>query len=361
MHDKAHSQGPYLGIHYIVYVGNRSDILVGQLEAASIACICYNDPFMAYVNCLANSHEQKAAPFAIICREDLYEKLAYSFISNLKNCPSLAAVPRILYNPSALQADFRKAKQAGADDLYSGIFEVEDLLERLQFLNEIKSRQQEHTLKTRPEHRLAVPLGKRLFDIIFSFLVLLLISPFLLLIALIIKLESGGPVLYISKRVGTAYRIFNFYKFRSMRSDADTMIPDLLHLNQYHSEKKETTPFVKLGNDPRVTPFGRFLRKTSLDELPQLLNVLLGDMSIVGNRPLPLYEARQITKDLWSKRFLAPAGITGLWQVSKRGKKNMSAEERIALDMSYADNCSLWYDLKIVALTFPAMLQKEPV
>jgi lipopolysaccharide/colanic/teichoic acid biosynthesis glycosyltransferase len=173
-------------------------------------------------------------------------------------------------------------------------------------------------------------------------------------------LESKGPVFYISKRVGTGYRIFNFYKFRSMRVGADKELQKMMHLNQYSGDPKGTS-FVKIDNDPRITRFGKFLRNSSLDELPQLINVLLGDMSIVGNRPLPLYEAEKITRDLWSKRFLAPAGITGLWQVTKRGKKEMSTEERIALDMQYADSYSMWFDLKIMAQTFPALLQKESV
>lgn len=144
-----------------------------------------------------------------------------------------------------------------------------------------------------------------------------------------------------------------------MRQDADKLMEKVMHQNQYRSASGTT--FIKIDKDPRVTTIGRFLRKSSLDELPQLFNVLKGDMSIVGNRPLPLYEAEQITRDLWSKRFLAPAGITGLWQVTRRGKKDMSAEERIALDMTYADECSFWYDFKIVAQTFPALWQKESV
>lgn len=346
---------------YIVYVGDKSDKIVVQLEAASFSCICYNDPFMAYVSCLSNVYDQQAEPYAVICREDLHGTLAYSFISNIKRCPQLKAIPSILYNPKTLQSDIRKAKNAGADDLYTGVFELQDLLSRLEFIRQTKEQALQQKFKPSTELRLGIPVGKRIFDIFFSLLALLILSPLLLVIALIIRLESNGPVFYISKRVGTGYRIFDFYKFRSMRSDADKMLQELIHLNQYNSEGGQANTFFKFDKDPRVTPFGRFLRHTSLDELPQLINVLLGDMSIVGNRPLPLYEARQITKDLWSKRFLAPAGITGLWQVSRRGRKDMSAEERIALDMTYADRCSLWFDLKIVMQTFPALLQKESV
>lgn len=126
--------------------------------------------------------------------------------------------------------------------------------------------------------------------------------------------------------------------------------------------EQEGQTFVKIANDPRVFKFGAFLRNSSLDELPQLINVLKGDMSIVGNRPLPLYEAEQLTTDSAATRFLGPAGITGLWQVTKRGKGGaMSAEERISLDNSYAKSYSIFFDFKIMFMTIPALFQKENV
>lgn len=247
-----------------------------------------------------------------------------------------------------------------------------------------------------------IPLGKRMFDIVVSGMALLFLSPFLLLVAIAIRLESPGRVYYTSKRVGTGYRVFDFYKLRSMYRDADQRLKDLMHLNQYKSEAatskgddqlprekqiegssptliyKDGTPmseevyqelrkqqaagtFMKLKDDPRITKVGRFIRNTSIDELPQLINVLKGDMSIVGNRPLPLYEAEQLTSDDWSQRFLAPAGITGLWQVEKRGKGEMSEEERKALDNKYAKNVSLWNDIVLILKTIPALFQKENV
>ncbi|MCB0486542.1 MAG: sugar transferase [Flavobacteriaceae bacterium] len=193
-----------------------------------------------------------------------------------------------------------------------------------------------------------------------SSILLIILSPMMLLIALIIKLESKGPVIYRSKRAGFGYKVFNFYKFRSMRTGADKELKDLAKFNQYRQENKEDI-FIKIKNDPRVTPFGQFLRNTSLDELPQLLNVVIGDMSLVGNRPLPLYEADKLTKDGTAWRFLAPAGITGLWQINKRGKANMSLDERIQLDVVYARKNSLQLDLKILFSTLPAMIQKEKV
>jgi len=178
------------------------------------------------------------------------------------------------------------------------------------------------------------------------------------LIAIALKIESKGPIFYISKRAGRGYRIFNFYKFRTMYVGADQKITDFSHLNQYNSETNAGPVFFKINNDPRITKVGLFLRNNSLDELPQLVNVLLGHMSLVGNRPLPLYEAATLTTDEWAKRFMAPAGITGLWQIKKRGKSEMSIEERINLDIDYANNYSFVYDLWIMANTPSALMQK---
>jgi lipopolysaccharide/colanic/teichoic acid biosynthesis glycosyltransferase len=145
-----------------------------------------------------------------------------------------------------------------------------------------------------------------------------------------------------------------------MISDADSKLKDLAHLNQYSISSK-SVKFVKIKDDPRVTRFGSFLRNTSLDELPQLINVFFGDMSLVGNRPLPLYEAATLTNDMYSNRFNAPAGITGLWQILKRGEDEMSTEERIELDIKYAKNNSLFVDLWILVRTPFAMFQKTNV
>ncbi len=167
---------------------------------------------------------------------------------------------------------------------------------------------------------------------------------------------------YTSKRAGRGYRIIPFYKFRSMYEDADQKIESLSHLNQYTSNQSDTgAVFFKLTNDPRVTRIGKLLRNTSLDELPQLFNVLKGDMSIVGNRPLPLYEAKTLTTNHFVERFTAPAGITGLWQVKKRGKAEMSIDERINLDIHYARNNNFLLDMGIIFSTPKALFQKSDV
>ena len=269
-----------------------------------------------------------------------------------------------------------------------------------------------------------IPVWKRLFDIVFSCLAIIILSPVFILTAIAIKLESKGPILFKSKRVGTNYTIFEFLKFRSMYVDAEQQLQDLSkNRNQYagaaspdnesqevkstitaplgeqaeldminmglesdmmisdeeimlvgddyvvaesdFNKKKEeeiNNAFVKIENDPRVTKVGRFIRKYSIDELPQLFNILKGDMSIVGNRPLPLYEAEKLTADSSIDRFMAPAGLTGLWQVEERGKGGMmSAEERKQLDITYGQTYNFMLDMKIIFRTLTAFVQKENV
>jgi lipopolysaccharide/colanic/teichoic acid biosynthesis glycosyltransferase len=202
---------------------------------------------------------------------------------------------------------------------------------------------------------------KRSLDVMLAGSGLLVLSPAMLLIAAMIRFESKGPVFYAAKRAGRNYRVFKFYKFRTMVPDADKQLDKIKHLNQYDGNSTAGPVFIKVSNDPRVTKLGSFLRNTSLDEIPQLLNVLKGDMSLVGNRPLPLYEATTLTTDDWVERFLAPAGITGLWQVSKRGKKDMSVKERIDLDINYAHKRSFRYDMWLIVNTPLALVQKDNV
>ncbi len=252
----------------------------------------------------------------------------------------------------------KKALQLGVSDCYTYPIPYEDVKERLKFLIFYKVlRSQVSQLSQVPQVEYHIPVGKRFLDVSLSFMALICLSPLLLVIAAIIKIDSNGPIFYTSKRVGTGYKIFNFYKFRSMRIGAETEVSNLSHNNQY----EENATFFKMENDPRITKFGAFLRNTSIDELPQLLNVIKGDMSLVGNRPLPLYEAELLTTNEWSVRFLGPAGLTGLWQISKRGKKDMSETERKELDNYYSKNYSWWLDIKIILKTIPALLQKQKV
>lgn len=264
-----------------------------------------------------------------------------------------------------------------------------------------------HSAVITPNKPYHLPLIKRVFDIFFSGLALLMLSPLFLLIIILIRAESKGKVFYYSLRVGTGYQIFKFYKFRSMFTGADARLKELSHLNQYALDGKSAdenkTPvkelcdlceqagsgcqqslfsdnkviceklykqqqaskmdaaFIKIKDDPRITKVGKFIRNTSMDELPQLWNVFIGDMSIVGNRPLPLYEAEKITSDKYALRFMAPAGITGLWQVEKRGRGEMSEEERLNLDNNYAKTHSFLNDIRLILRTIPALFQSENV
>lgn len=239
-----------------------------------------------------------------------------------------------------------------------------------------------------------IPFWKRAFDVISSLLLIIMLLPLFIIVAIAIKLESKGAIFYTSKRVGQGYRIFDFYKFRSMRTGADAKVKELKAQNQYRGTQtyeqqeqvrgnfmeldallvadegtvaevtfvqqkmqKEQGTFFKMKDDPRITRVGKFIRSTSIDELPQLLNVLKGDMSLVGNRPLPLYEAEKLTADDYILRFCAPAGITGLWQVKGRGKANMSEESRKLLDVEYAQDYNLLLDLEILMKTPLAAIQ----
>jgi lipopolysaccharide/colanic/teichoic acid biosynthesis glycosyltransferase len=396
-------------IRNVLYVGNNAKSVCLDLTHLRYEGLPLNGAFKAYCYIKEQLEEYQEAPDAIICDEYLPDGDAVTLCDRLKHIPHAAQIPFIVLSKKPSSDGSIRALEAGIDDYYGTDVTAKRLDSRISFLRKYKAEIRSQKTRRASSVGWHTPLGKRLFDILVASTALLILSPILLLITIMIRLDSKGPVFYISKRVGTGYQIFNFFKFRSMRVGADQELSDLMHLNQYSnepesddvspkitedscidclmgeepcspiivvkgeemcenqymrnlkkSEENETT-FVKFENDPRVTPLGRFIRKTSLDELPQLFNVLRGDMSIVGNRPLPLYEAEKLTTDQWVKRFLAPAGCTGLWQVTRRGKANMSTSERIELDVTYAQEYSFWYDVKIMLKTLPAMVQKEAV
>ena len=304
--------------------------------------------------------------------------------------------------------------RAGTDCMISKNTSKDDLQKLFSVIIDFKEKEKarkDNQISSLTEFRL--PLWKRTFDILASGSAILCLSPILILTALAIRTESNGKIVYKSKRVGSNYKIFDFYKFRSMYSDADKRLAEYQQLNQYtkniaeeeslnsssaaeisqqtcSSEQKQeqeqdillfsgnqstsenkylknkrterSNAFFKLENDPRITRVGHFIRKYSIDELPQLFNILKGDMSVVGNRPLPLYEAELLTSDEYVQRFMGPAGLTGLWQVEKRGGAGkMSAEERKQLDIKYAKEFSFRMDMRIIIKTFTAFIQKEDV
>ena len=320
-----------------------------------------------------------------------------------KRFPSLY----IILFTGKLEPEDRQAYQnCGINDTIQSSASILDLSKKIQFISD-----REGILfdKEDTKHKILqfkIPVWKRLFDIVFSLIAIVVLSPVFLITIIAIKMESKGPILFKSKRVGTNYTVFDFLKFRSMYTDADKQLKELSKTqNQYamqsqqdkqdemligdetemiisddevmlvgddflvsetdFSKQKEediNNAFVKIENDPRITKVGRFIRKYSIDELPQLFNILKGDMSIVGNRPLPLYEAEKLTSDDSIDRFMAPAGLTGLWQVEERGRKGtMSAAERKQLDIEYGQNYNFAMDMKIIFRTLFAFVQKGDV
>ncbi|WP_339660600.1 sugar transferase [uncultured Polaribacter sp.] len=356
---------------------------------------------------------------AIICDYNLPGNTGVFLYDWIRAQTDFDNIPFILVSKEFSADIYKTAFIKKIDDFYvSSVTNPNDILNRVEFLcvhrKPISKKVATKVSAKVKEEGYKMPISKRIFDILVASSVLLVASPFLLLIILAIRLESKGKVYYISKRVGR--KTFDFYKLRSMRTGSDELLKKLAaEKNQYKKEEiksedstldipcprcsalpegescspimyidthqicdywfniqkresaKNNSTFVKIVDDPRITKVGKFIRNTSIDELPQLINVLKGDMSIVGNRPLPVYEAEMLTGDDLSKRFLAPPGITGLWQVELRGKGgNMSEEERMRLDNEYADqfvgdNYSFWYDIKLILRTIPALFQSDTV
>ena len=325
----------------------------------------------------------------------------------------------ILLTRNLSDEDRKIYQKCGINDTIALNASVTELNKKIQFIADREGMLFDDQAPRYRMLKFKIPVWKRLFDIFFSALGIIILSPVFILTAIAIRLESKGPVIYKSKRVGTNYTIFDFLKFRSMYVDADQRLKEVAKEegNQYAEKPEEeqkviTAPlgeeaemmmmnmgmesdmmisddevmlvgddfvvaesdfnkekqeeienaFVKIENDPRVTKVGKFIRKTSIDELPQLFNILKGDMSIVGNRPLPLYEAEKLTADASIDRFMAPAGLTGLWQVEERGKGGMmSAEERKQLDITYGRTYSFKLDMQILFRTLTGFMQKENV
>lgn len=190
---------------------------------------------------------------------------------------------------------------------------------------------------------------KRVIDVIGSLALIIVLAPVLIVIALLIKLTSPGPVFFIQERVGYNKRRFRMFKFRTMVPDAEQRMAEVEHLNEVSG------PVFKIRNDPRVTPIGAFLRKTSLDELPQFFNVLRGDLSLVGPRPMSVRDFERFHEFWFNRRFSVKPGITCIWQVS--GRSQTSFDQWIQQDLDYIDNWSLALDLKILCKTLPAVMR----
>jgi undecaprenyl-phosphate galactose phosphotransferase len=197
-----------------------------------------------------------------------------------------------------------------------------------------------------------VSMGKRIFDILFSLLILVLSAPFFLICMIVVKLSSPGPIFYAHPRVGFNGKPFGCIKFRTMYLDADAKLQPLLASDP--ALMKEWKTYFKLKVDPRITAIGKFLRRTSLDELPQIWNVFKGDMSVVGPRPLTQHEVTHYLKDKASKILSVRPGLTTLWII--QGRNGLSLEERIELEEYYVTNRSFWLDCKLIVQTALLMI-----
>ena len=371
-------------------------------------------------------------PDLIICDLVMPVLNGFEFLERIKKSDFFANIPIIILSQREWSDDKIRCFELGADDYVIKPFNPNEIIARIKCriearkrylstidhlsksLNEKMKYEQNNSVKENDNNKdkppskgesvkpYRTPFIKRTFDILFSIFALILLSPVLILVAIAIRIESKGSVIYKSKRVGANYKVFNFYKFRTMYSDADKRLKELAYMNLYTAkdDKAEllicpdcaTLPegilcspayfcdgericeklalkrqnarkaFTKIHNDPRITKVGRFIRNSGIDELPQLFNVLKGDMSIVGNRPLPLYEAEALTKSRWSRRFRTAAGITGLWQVKHRGSTNVISEtERFILDYLYARKNSFCMDMMLIIRTVPVIFRKRNV
>ena len=393
----------------VVYLGDnqntreRLKYVPGQLVRMTTA---YKDAAKLCIPKVRNEHY-------IIFFERTDKNIDITAITYLKKkCPDVYI---ILLTDNMSQDERKVYQKCGINDTLNKNASVTELNKKIQFISDREGILFETVTPKFKILSFKIPLWKRIFDIVFSAIGIVVLSPVFILTAIAIKLESKGPVLFKSKRVGTNYTIFDFLKFRSMYVDADKQLKELSkEKNQYAKHEDESksqslyiddamdmvgdgmggemlisddevmlvgddfvvseddfnkkkneeiqNAFVKIENDPRITKVGAFIRKYSIDELPQLINILRGDMSIVGNRPLPLYEAERLTADDCIDRFMAPAGLTGLWQVEERGKGgNMSAEERKQLDIKYGQTYNFALDMKIIFRTLTAFVQKENV
>lgn len=384
-------------MQYLVYVGVNNET-INHFSKLSDGVFCAT-PNSAKASNLIDSIKSKDDIAVLFERQNIQKDLL-DIAYLRKKYPS---VYMVLVTSELTKEESLKYLKAGINNTIVPQAQKESITDLYRFIlirSESKSKGRYKKEKKQIVNSFRLPLWKRVFDIIFSLVALMFLSPLLLVTACAIAVESKGKIIYKSKRVGSNYQVFDFLKFRSMYSDSDKKLKELNELNQYQSEQdtiellpdqaqenaaeeiilvsddfviseqdylvqktiEKKNNFVKLEHDPRITKVGRFIRKYSIDELPQLINILKGDMSIVGNRPLPLYEAELLTSDEYIDRFMAPSGLTGLWQVEKRGESGkLSAEERKQLDIIYAKNFSFWLDVKIILKTFTAFIQKEDV
>lgn len=398
----------------VVYLGNnpktqeRLKYIPGQLVRMTNA---YKDAAQICTPHVSNEH------FLVFFERNVRSEDITAITYLRKKCPNVYII--LMTSPMS-EEDRHTYMKCGINDTIQQEASITELNKKIQFISDRENILFDDKAFKYGILKFKIPVWKRLFDIIFSSLGIIILSPVFILTAIAIRFESEGPILFKSKRVGTNYTIFDFLKFRSMYVDAEQRLKELSRDHNQYAENHEpedqrttivaplgdqaemdmldmgmesemmigdeeimlvgddfvvaesdftkqkeeeiNNAFVKIEDDPRITKVGRFIRKYSIDEIPQLFNILKGDMSIVGNRPLPLYEAEKLTADSCIDRFMAPAGLTGLWQVEERGKGgNMSAEGRKQLDITYGQTYNFILDMKIIFRTLTAFIQKEDV
>jgi len=285
------------------------------------------------------------------------EQHGYSLVSDLENLPTFLRHQVVDEVVLALPVRSFHIDSSALAELCEQQGIIIRILSDLFNLKTARSRAEEIEGASLITHYVGSPEGwpliiKRMIDFVASLILIILLGPLLLAAAILVKLTSSGPVLFVQRRVGYNKREFHIYKFRTMVVKAEEKLREIEHLNEV------TGPVFKIKNDPRITPIGRFLRRTSIDELPQLFNVLKGDMSLVGPRPLQMRDYDLFTKDCedWQRcRFSVRPGITCLWQVS--GRSSMPFEKWMELDLQYVQKWSLRLDFEILARTIPAVLK----
>ncbi len=316
----------------IVGSGRRARLLADQLTRSSewgVHIVGFLDP-------TGESAGRRATDEILGHADDISQALRDNVVEDV-----IVAVPRSMLN--SVQQIIDACQEEGVRLRFmADIYDFEAARIRLNLVNGIPLLGFEPV--ARQESAL---LAKRIFDLVVTLAVLVFLLPVLAMVAIIIKLDSPGPVLFTQERVGLHKRKFPMYKFRSMVADAEDRMKDIEHLNE------ASGPNFKIKNDPRITRFGRFIRKSSIDELPQLFNVLLGDMSLVGPRPMSNRDVDLFDKGLQRKRFSVRPGITCLWQIS--GRSDLAFDDWLKLDLKYIEQRSFWLDIKILLLTIPVV------
>jgi len=306
-------------------------------------------------------------PDGIVCDKSIAEDDAFSFHQFwIDQFDIQSNIPFIILDEERNQNTIEKAVQLKIDDVYTKPVGAETLLSRILFLKKIKPLAELDSSNKTTAKWYQITFFKRTFDLILASLGLLISSPLLLIIVLAIKIESRGKIYSISQRVGTGFKLFNLYNLRSRYSNPDKRSQELSHLNQYLKEAHQANTEKSNENDPRLTKVGFIIHKTGVDKWLQLINVLKGDLSLVGNRPIRLFEAELLTVSDWYDRINGPAGMTGLWRIkTHRNYRSLPAEDRKFLDNRYSKiairKYPFWKDLLIILRTIPALVQKKNV